>query len=331
MTSVTRTGRVVLEKAAQEFADETNRPPYLFQLPPERARQVVEDSQSGADVAKALVSEEWIQVHGGPTGVVPVRIVKPADATGVLPVILHLHGGGWVLSGAHTHDRLVRELAARTHAAVVFPDYDRSPEAKYPTAIEQCYAVAQWVVRDGDQKHLDARRLVLVGDSVGGTIAIALSLMAKQRGDVRLAGQVLFYPPTDAGFDTDSYHHFAEGYFLRRDAMKWFWDQYTTGPDQRAQLTASPLRATLDQLRGLPPTMLFTAEADVVRDEGEAFAARLREADVAVTAVRLGGIIHDFAMLDALRDTTATRAAMDLATSFLRRILGTARWPLDGC
>jgi acetyl esterase/lipase len=321
----------VLEKAAQDFADETNRPPYLFQLPPERGRQIVDEAQSDPAVAKSLVNEEWIQVHGGPTGAVPVRIVKPADAVGALPVILHLHGGGWVYSGAHTHDRLVREVANRSHAAVVFPEYDHAPEARYPTAIEQCYAVAQWVVRDGAEKHLDASRFVLVGDSVGGTMAIALALMAKQRGDVRFSGQVLFYPPTDAGFDTDSYHHFAEGYFVRRDAMKWYWDQYTTDPDERAQITASPLRATLDQLRGLPPTMLITAEADVLRDEGEAFAARLREAGVSVTAVRFGGIIHDFALIDAMRDTAAARACMDLATSFLRRLLGTARWPLDGC
>jgi acetyl esterase/lipase len=232
-----------------------------------------------------------------------------------------------VYGSAHTHDRLVRELATRSHAAGVFPEYDRSPEAKYPTAIEQNYAVAQWVMSHGDEKHLDAQRMAVAGDSVGGTMAIALSLMAKHRRDVRLIGQVLFCPATDAGFDTDSYHEFAEGYLLTREAMQWSWDRYTTDPAQRAHIAASPLRATLEQLRGLPPTIVLTAEADVLRDEGEAFAARLRQAGVEVTAVRFGGIIHDFVVIDALRETHAVHAALELATSFLRERLATARWP----
>ena len=328
MTSVTRTGRVVLEKAAQDFAEMNSRPPFSFQLAPPTGRQVLEDLQSGPSVPKALVTDEWIQVRGGPTGVVPVRIVKPANPSHPLPVIFYIHGGGWVFGSAHTHDRLVRELAVRAHAAVVFPEYDRSPEARYPTAIEQNYAVAQWVAKHGAEKRLDPGRVVVAGDSVGGNMAIALALLAKERGDVPLAGQLLFYPVTDASIETDSYHHFAEGYYLYRDGMRWYWDQYTTNPEHRAEITASPLRATLDQLRGLPPTVVLTAEADVVRDEGEAFASRLREAGVSVSAMRLGGIVHDFVMIDLLRNTAACRAAMNLATSFLRQTLGTvARRP----
>ncbi len=323
MTSMTRTGRVVLEKAAHDFADAHSRPPFSYQLPPVEGRRLLEESQSDPTVPKALVSDEWIQVHGGPTGVVPVRIVKPADAVGVLPVIFYIRGSGWVFGSAHTHDRLVRELAVRSRAAVVFPEYDRSPEAKYPIAIEQNYAAAQWVMQHGDEKHLDAGHMAVAGDSVGGTMAIALALMARHRGDVNLVGQVLFYPATDASFDTESYHQFAEGYHLTRDGMKWSWDQYTTDPVQRAQVTASPLRATLDTLRGLPPTVVITGEADVLRDEGEAFAGRLREAGVPVSAVRFGGIVHGFVMNDPLRNTAAARGAMNLATSFLRQVLRT--------
>ena len=152
-------------------------------------------------------------------------------------------------------------------------------------------------------------------------MSAALTLMAKQRSGPKLAAQVLFYPVTDASFDTDSYHEFAEGYFLRRDAMQWFWDQYTTDEDERAQVTASPLRATSDQLSGLPPALVITAEADVLRDEGEAYARKLREAGVDVTATRYEGIIHDFVMLNALHETNAAKAAMAQAIAYLKNAL----------
>jgi acetyl esterase len=278
--------------------------------------------QSG-DIAKPAVDEEWITVPGGPTGHVRARIVRPAGATGTLPVIVYIHGAGWVFGNAHTHDRLVRELAVGTRAAVVFPEYDLSPEARYPVAVEQIHAVAKWAVEQGATKDLDGTRIAVAGDSVGGNMAAALTLLAKQRGDVPLAAQVLFYPVTDAAFDTGSYHRFAEGYFLRRDAMQWFWDQYTTDEAQRALITASPLRATAEQLTGLPPALVITAEADVLRDEGEAYANKLREAGVPVTAVRYQGIIHDFVMLNALRETHAAEAAISQAISTLRGALGT--------
>ncbi|MGW3116468.1 alpha/beta hydrolase [Streptomyces sp. NPDC001107] len=315
--------RPVLEPAAQTFAEATANPPYLFDLGPAEGRKAVDEVQSG-DIEKPAVDEEWIAVPGGPTGQVRARIVRPAGVTGALPVIVYIHGAGWVFGNAHTHDRLVRELAVGTGAAVVFPEYDLSPEARYPVAVEQNYAVAKWVVEQGAAKGLDGTRVAVAGDSVGGNMTAALTLMAKQRGDVPLAAQVLFYPVTDASFDTPSYHQFAEGYFLRRDAMQWFWDQYTTDEAERAQITASPLRASTEQLTGLPPALVITGEADVLRDEGEAYANKLREAGVAVTAVRYQGIIHDFVMLDALRETHAARAAISQAISTLRAALGTA-------
>ena len=312
----------VLEPAARSFVEATANPPYLFDLGPVEGRKAVDEVQAG-EIAEPAVDEEWVTVSGGPTGEVRARVVKPAGADGPLPVILYIHGAGWVFGNAHTHDRLVRELAVGAAAAVVFPEYDLSPEARYPIAIEQNYAVAQWIVREGAAKGLDATRIAVAGDSVGGNMSAALTLLAKQRGDVPLVQQVLFYPVTDAAFDTPSYHRFAEGYFLRRDAMQWFWDQYTTDETQRAEITASPLRATIDQLRFLPPALVITAEADVLRDEGEAYANKLRAAGVAVTAVRYQGIIHDFVMLNALRDTHAAEAAINQAVHTLRVAFGT--------
>ncbi|MBT2414190.1 alpha/beta hydrolase [Streptomyces sp. ISL-12] len=312
--------RPVLEPAAQAFVEATANPPYLFDLPPAEGRKAVDEVQSG-DIAKPAVDEEWITVEGGPTGSVRARIVRPAGAEGTLPVILYIHGAGWVFGNAHTHDRLVRELAVGADAAVVFPEYDLSPEARYPVAIEQNYAVARWIVTEGAARHLDATRLAVAGDSVGGNMSAALTLMAKERGDVPLVQQVLFYPVTDASFDTGSYHQFATGYFLRRDGMQWFWDQYTTDEAERARITASPLRATTEQLTGLPPALVITAEADVLRDEGEAYAAKLRAAGVPVTAVRYQGIIHDFVMLNALRETHAAEAAITQAVTVLRTAL----------
>ncbi|GLV92004.1 MULTISPECIES: alpha/beta hydrolase [Streptomyces] len=313
--------RPVLEPAAQAFADATAQPPFLYEIPVADGRKAVDDVQSGDGVTLPPVDEEWLAVPGGPTGEVRSRIVRPAGASGPLPVVLYIHGAGWVFGNAHTHDRLVRELAVGAGAAVVFPEYDLSPEARYPVAIEQNYAVARWITTEGHRHGLDAGRLAVAGDSVGGNMSAALTLMAKERGDVRLVQQVLFYPVTDASFDSASYLQFAEGYFLRRDAMLWFWDQYTTDPARRTEITASPLRARTEQLTGLPPALVITAEADVLRDEGEAYAGKLRAAGVPVTALRALGTIHDFVMLNALRETAAATLAIGLAVDTLREAL----------
>jgi acetyl esterase/lipase len=311
---------VRLEAAAREFAEVTALPPYLFDLGPERGRQVIDQVQSGPTNCPAANITD-LAVPGGPSGTVPVRIVRPQRAGGPLPVIVYVHGAGWVFGNSHTHDRLIRELAVGAGAAVVFPSYSLSPEAKYPTAIEECYAVAVWVAEHGPGHDLDPARMAVAGDNTGGNMSIALTLLAKERGGAAFRHQVLFYPVTDARFDTGSYEEFATGYFLRRDAMQWFWDQYTSDPADRAQITASPLRASVDQLAGLPPTLLITGEADVLRDEGEAFANKLRQAGVPVTSVRFQAIIHDFVMLNALAQTHAARGAMTLAIGSLRQAL----------
>jgi acetyl esterase/lipase len=217
----------------------------------------------------------------------------------------------------------VRELAIGANAALAFVDYPNSPEAHYPVAIEQGYAAAQWIVREGASKGLDAGRMAVAGDSVGGDMTAALTLMAKERGDVHFVHAGMYYPVTDAAMNTASYDRFADGPYLTRKAMEWFWDAYTTDPAQRAEITASPNQASTDQVRGLPPTLLLVDEADVLRDEGEAYAAKLRLAGVPVTTVRYDGIVHDFMMLNTLSQTNATRAAIAQAIAFLRKALGT--------
>jgi acetyl esterase/lipase len=310
---------VVLEPASQEFVNATAKPPLLYELSPAEARKVLDDVQA-APIDKLPVADQWITVRAD-VGDVRVRIVRPADAAGTLPVVLYMHGGGWVLGNADTHDRLVRELAVGTGAAVVFVEYDRSPEAHYPVAIEQGYAAAQWIVREGAANDLEAERLAVAGDSVGGNMTAALALMASERGDVRFVHQSMYYPVTDAAMDTGSYEQFAEGYFLTAKAMQWFWDAYAPDVERRSEPFASPLRASDEQLAGLPPAFLIVDEADVLRDEGEAYAARLRAAGVAITTVRYDGITHDFMMLNPLSNTRATRAAVAQAISILRDAL----------
>lgn len=311
---------IVLEPEATDFAKATAAPPFLSDLGPEKGRAAVDQVQS-SPVAKPEADVADIEVPGGPSGKVAVRVVRPKGAHETLPVVLYVHGAGWVFGNAHTHDRLIREIAVRCHAAVVFPSYTLSPEARYPTAIEQCHAVARWVAEHGVEHALDGARLAIAGDSVGGCMSAAVTLLAKERGGPRFVQQVLFYPVTDASFDTPSYLQFAEHHFLRRDAMQWFWDQYLPDVARRAEPLASPLRASHAQLAGLPPALVITGEADVLRDEGEAYASKLRAAGVPVTAVRFQGIIHDFVMLNALAETQACRGAMTLATAMLRAAL----------
>jgi acetyl esterase len=317
---------VELEPAAQQFVDANADPPFLYELDPVEGRRIVDGVQANPPfLPPAEVTD--LMIPGGPTGQVRVRVVRPVGATQRLPAILYLHGLGWVFGNPETHDRLVRELATGVNAVVVFPDYSLSPEARYPTALEEIFAVATWVAASGSDHGVDPTRVAIVGDSVGGNLAAATTLLAKERGGISFDRQVLFYPVTDASFDSGSYHQFAVGYFLRRDGMKWFWDQYTTDPAQRAEITASPLRASLDQLTGLPPALIIVGEADVLRDEGEAYANRLRAAGVPVIAVRYQGIIHDFAAINALRGTQAAQAAITQAVWFLRQGLHPSHRP----
>lgn len=317
---------VVLEPGAKEFAAANDAPPYLFELGPEEGRAALNAVQSGT-TSRPDADITDVTIPDGPHGDVKVRIVKPVGTSGPLSVVLFIHGAGWVFGGTITHDRLIRELAAGVGAAVVFPDYRRSPEARYPSALEECYTVAKWIAESGHEHGLDGTHLAVAGDSVGGNLAAALTLLAKQRSGPRFTAQVLFYPVTNADFGTRSYRRFAEGYHLRRDAMIWYWDQYST-ESQRAEITASPLRATTEQVTGLPPALVITAEADVLRDEGEAYANKLRAAGVPVISRRYRATIHDFMMVDAMADTNAAKAATAQAIQYLTNAINGDQPPM---
>jgi acetyl esterase len=293
----------------------------LYKLSPADARKVLETIQS-QPVKKLDAKIEDLTIPGGPTKEISIRIVRPANYTGgPLPVVMYFHGGGWILGSKNTHDRLIREIANGANAAVVFVNYTPSPEAKYPVPIEQAYAATKYIAENGRKLNLDSSRLAVAGDSVGGNMATVVAMLAKQRRGPRIAYQLLFYPVTDASFDTMSYREFADGPWLTKAAMEWFWNAYAPDVAERKNPTASPLQASLDELSGLPPALVITDENDVLRDEGEAYADKMMQAGVSVTAVRYLGAIHDFVMLNPISDTTAARSAIQLANSTLRKAL----------
>lgn len=309
----------LLEPATRAFIEKVNKQggTPIYQLSPKDARKVLSDLQA-AQVAKLPADVDDLEIPVGPEGRVSVRIVRPKGNKETLPVVMYFHGGGWVLGGKDTHDRLVREIANGANAAVVFVNFTPSPEAKYPTPVEEAYAATKYVSENGEKLNLDSSRLAVAGDSVGGNMAAAVLLLAKERGGPKIDYQVLFYPVTDANFNTQSYQQYATGIWLTREAMKWFWNNYLPDEEARKQPTASPLQASLDQLRGQPPALIITDENDVLRDEGEAYAHKLMQAGVNVTAVRYLGTIHDFVMLNPLAGTPASCSAIGLANENLR-------------
>ena len=292
--------------------------PPIYSLSADAARKVLADVQRGP-VAKPAADVLDRTFPVGPTGTVAIRIIRPRGDCSTLPVLMYFHGGGWILGDRDTHDRLVREIANGANAAVVFVDYARAPEARYPMAIEQAYAATKYVVEHAQELNVDVSRLAVVGDSVGGNMATVVTLLAKDRRGPSIGFQVLFYPVTDANFATASYATFADGPWLTRKAMKWFWDAYLPDPDGRKAPTACPLRASREQLKGLPPALIITDENDVLRDEGEEYAERLAVAGVDVTIARYLGTIHDFVLLNDITDTPAPRAAIAQAAATLRR------------
>jgi acetyl esterase len=310
-----------LEPATQQFVDTLAGAAPLQTLRPAAARAVLIELQS-MPVGKPPASLEDTVFPVGPTGSTRIRIIRPRNETRALPIVMHFHGGGWVLGDADTHDRMSREIAVGVPAAVVFVDYERAPESQYPVAIEQAYAATSYAVEHAVELNVDPARLAIVGDSVGGNMAAAVTLLAKERRGPRIDYQVLFYPVTAANFETGSYRQFAEGPWLTRAAMQWFWDCYLPDLGRRQEITASPLRASNDELRHLPDALVIVDENDVLRDEGEAYAAKLTDAGVRVTSVRYNGTIHDFALLNALADTPAARGALGQAVWALKTALG---------
>ena len=292
----------------------------MEQMTPAEARAVLVAAQSGAKVElpKADVVERVISSDGE---IVKLVVVRPAGVQGLLPAFMFFHGGGWVLGDYATHERLVRDLVAGSGATAVFVEYDRSPEAHYPVAINQAYATTRWVATHGAEIGVDGGRLAVVGNSVGGNMAAVVAMMAKDRGTPRIRCQVLLWPVTNAAFDTGSYHQFADGYFLTRNMMKWFWDSYITEPRDRQDVYASPLRATNERLKGLAPALIQTAEMDVLRDEGEAYARKLDQAGVDIIATRYNGLIHDYGLLNAISHVPAVHSALLQASKELKKWL----------
>ncbi len=311
----------VLDPAVQKLLDEfaSTPGPKIHELPVEDARHVFLDMQS-ISIPKLPADIEDHTLPIGPRGSVLIRIVKPQGIAGPLPAVMYFHGGGWVVGDRETHDRLLRELANGANAAIVFVEYSRSPESCYPVANEEAYAATQWIAEHGDELGLDSTRLTLAGDSAGGNMATVVSMLAKQRGGPNIDLQILFCPTLDASTDPESYRQFGAGYALDLEAMEWFWNHYFSASEVRFEPTASPLRASLQQLAELPPTLIITAECDVLRDEAEVFAGKLMQAGVQVTATRYLGAIHDFMVHNALAEMPATRAAVAQANAALRQV-----------
>ena len=312
----------VLEPTTQKFIDALSASggPAIYTLTPDEARDVLSGAQSG-EIAKPAVDITDTTFAVGPTGATKVRIIRPQGNTDRLPVIVYFHGAGWVMGDTGTHDRLVRELSVRANAALVFVDYERSPEARYPVAIEQDYAVTKYVAEHSEQLNVDPTRLAIAGDSVGGNMTAVVSLLAQERGGPDISAQVLFYPVTDADFDNGSYTEFANGPWLTKPAMDWFWNQYLPEGIDRTDPKITPIHATSEQLSGQAPALVITAENDVLRDEGEAYARKLSQAGVDVTVTRYNGTIHDFVMLNALADTPAAKGAIAQAGQYLHTAL----------
>ncbi|CAN7382445.1 alpha/beta hydrolase [Pseudomonas sp. LjRoot277] len=289
----------------------------LEQLSPKEARAVLTGAQNSVkvDLAGVDVNDRAIKVDGQ---TINLKIVRPAKVKGELPVFMFFHGGGWVLGDYPTHQRLIHDLVVGSGAVAVYVDYTPSPEAHYPTAINQAYAATRWVAEHGEDIGVDGKRLAVAGNSVGGNMAAVVALMAKEQKTPTLRFQLLMWPVTNAQFDTGSYRQFAEGHFLTKGMMNWFWDSYTTDTAERAQIHASPLQASAEQLKGLPAALVQTAEFDVLRDEGEAYARHLDTAGVPVTAVRYNGMIHDFGLLNPLSQIPQVKAAVRQAALELK-------------
>ena len=294
--------------------------PEVFEMPVESARDMQSAAQAMFLGEELPADTEDRTIPVGPKAKVELRIFRPAGNKAILPVVMYFHGGGWVLGDADTYDRFVREIVNGANAAVVFVEYNRAPEERYPVAMEECYAATKWVAENAGELGLDASQIAVAGDSAGGNIAAAVTLLAKQRGGPRIAAQVLIYPATTATFDTPSFEQFASGYFLTREATRWFWHQYVPDRATDSEPTACPLKASLEQLQWLPPALIITAECDVLRDEGEYYARKLLQAGVPTTCTRYLGAIHGFMGVNALAETPAARAATSQMNDMLREV-----------
>src|SRR5262245_824657 len=303
-------------KAFLKVLNSSGGPP-LESLPPLAAREVLVNAQASVtvDLSGIEESERNITVDGY---TIKLNVVRPEGVKGKLPVFIFIHGGGWVLGDFPTHKRMVRDLVVLTGFAGVFVNYTRTPDARYPQAINEIYATTKWVAEHGDEIGVDSKNLAVVGNSVGGNMTAVTALKAKEQGGPEIKVHIMMWPVTDANFERESFAEFGEKRFLTTPLMKWMWDLYATDPNQRKEIYASPLQATVEQLKGLPPALIQVAESDILRDEGEAYGRKLDEAGVKVTTVRYDGMIHDFGLLNGLAQEPAVRSLFEHAAAELK-------------
>lgn len=309
---------VVLDPMITRLLDAMATPPTLRQLGPQDGRTALGEAQQ-ANSEHSGTTARFHTAEAGPAGLTGFWVVRPRGPVGPLPAVFYLHGGRWMFGDVETHAHLVGELALKSNVAMVVPEYTRTPEARYPVALEECYATLLWMHRNAEGLALDPKAVALAGDCAGATIAIGMAMLAKSRGGPRIRAQLLYYPPTDAACDSESHRDFSEGYLLSSEEQAWYWDQYCDGDWTRP--TVSPLHAAREDLTGLPPTMMVTAEADVLRDEGAGFARNLRAAGVEVTSMRYLGTVHDFVVLSQLANIPPARAAIEQGAWFLAEAL----------
>lgn len=294
--------------------------PGLETLSAEQARLVLVNAQKAfkVDLSGVTKSKKTITTEGF---TIELDIVKPIGAKGILPVFIFIHGGGWVLGDFPTHERMVRDLVVLSGCAGVFINYTRTPDTRFPTAINEIYAATKWVAEHGKEIQVDGSRLAVVGNSVGGNMTAVTTLKAKAEGGPKIALQIMMWPIVDAGFDTESYKLYGEQRFLTVPTMKWMYDMYISDPEKRKNIFASPLQASIEQLKGLPPALIQVAENDILRDEGEAYGRKLEEAGVAATTVRYNGVIHDFGLLNGLAEIPQTKSLFIQAAAELKKYL----------
>jgi acetyl esterase len=259
------------------------------------------------DLSETEVIEKTIREDGL---TVNLHIVRPAGVNKNIPAFMYFHGGIWFMGDFNTHKTLLHDLVVRTGMAAVFVDFTRTPDAHYPQQNNEAYAATKWIAEHGEEVRIDGSKLAVAGNSIGGNMATVVALMAKDKGTPQLKLQVLISPVTDANFETESYNKFADGYFLTKALMIKGWDLYIKDPEQRKEIYASPLQATAEQLKGLPPALVITEENDVLRDEGEAYARKLDAAGIYVIAIRYNGMTHDFVIINSLHGLPATQFAI---------------------
>lgn len=299
-----------IDPQVRTFLSEINKDPSPFwELPQPKPQEILTGLQSKTPVDMSGVSRtERTITQDGQT--VKIFIMKPDQATAKPGVLLFIHGGVWIVGNFQNHQRLLRDLVVGSGQVGVFVEYTPLPEARFPTQLDQSYAVLKWVAVHADEFGADGSRIAVAGNSVGGNMTAALTLMAKDRGGPKISYQVLMIPATDASVDTQSYHEYGTGRFLARAFMKYGWDLYAPDAATRDNPYVSPLRASLQELNGLPPALVITSENDPLRDEGEAYARKLKEAGVSVIATRYNGMIHDFVLLNGILTDPEPEAAI---------------------